>query len=133
MIDAVDLFKDEKRLNRDMDENYATTEALLVVKNQVLDTNDRLDLLLYSLMKEGYINYNPSKKKAGLVSTLDFLEEQEQKPHTVEQARGMLDKFNSKARKFDFGNRNQFRDVDISKRKKWLGNLREAIMSGPQE
>ena len=33
MMDMVDLFRDEKRLNKDMDENYATTEALLVVKN----------------------------------------------------------------------------------------------------
>ena len=33
MMESVQDFKEEKKMNKDMDDSYATTEALLVVKN----------------------------------------------------------------------------------------------------
>ena len=57
MMRSVDLFKKEKRNNCEMDANHATINALKVVKTQVLETNDRLDMAVYSMMKEGLVSY----------------------------------------------------------------------------
>ena len=114
MMESVDLFKKEKRNNCEMDANYATISALHVVKNQVLDTNDRLDMALHSVMKQGLF---PTTGE----------------PHSEQKARFMLDKFNDEARKLDFGSRNQLRETDKSRRKEWLKNLREAILAGNEE
>ena len=114
-------------MNREMDENYATSSALHVVKNQVLDTNDKVDMMLYSMMREGVVKHRPKKNHEDMDS-VSFSHGSMKEPESAEEAKFMLDKFNSKARKYDFGDRNKYRnDPKDSYKEKWLTTLKEAI------
>ena len=85
---------------------------------------------MFSLMKKGMVEVK-SKEKKGEVSSLKL--SKSNREATIEEAESLLKKFNSKARKYDLGKRNQFREVEVSRRKAWLDKLRQTIERGQQD
>jgi hypothetical protein len=55
-----------KKQNGNIDENQAQDAELRLVKNRIVDMNDKFDLLLYTLMHQGNLKLSRKKKNGEL-------------------------------------------------------------------